>query len=197
MIPPSLPQRLAGWRRAGGRLARWNRRHGLAYLAMVGGGLWLLASGCAGYKLGPTGEVQAGARSLQVNPVVNTTTEPRLGAAVNHALRKEIQRDGTFRLNTQGEGDIIVNTEITRYQRVGIAYDPRDTLTAADYELTMTAKVLVTDRHNGRELLNREVRARTTARIGLDLASAEYQVLPLLADDLAHRITGLLVDGEW
>jgi hypothetical protein len=164
---------------------------------LCAGVLGMAGGGCAGYKLGPTGELPAGNRSVQINPVVNATMEPRLGAAVNQALRQEIQRDGTFRLNTRGDGDLLVNVEIYRYHRRGIAFDPRDTLTATDYELTMEARVVATERRSGREVLKKEARGRTTIRIGTDLVSAERQALPVLAEDLARHISVLLVDGDW
>ena len=166
----------------------------LLALALV---LLLVGAGCAGYKLGPTGEQRAGEKSIQVNPVVNATLEPQLGPAVNHALRKEIQQDGTFRLATHGDGDIALNLELVRYHRRGIAYDPNNTITATDYELILEARVLATDRRSGREMLNKEVRSRTTIRIGPDLTSTERQARPLLAGALAGNIVSLLANGEW
>src|SRR6266704_2790712 len=38
----------------------------------------VLSAGCAGYHLGSTNGVRAGERSVQVNPFVNQTIEPRL-----------------------------------------------------------------------------------------------------------------------
>lgn len=187
--------------RGGGTAAacRWFRVPGS--LTVAGGALLaavlLFGTGCAGYKLGPTGEFRAGQRSVQVNPVHNATLEPRLGPAVTQALRKQLQRDGTLRLDTRDTGDVIVNTEIIRYHRRELAFVPYDTLTAQDYELNVYARVTATSRHSGREILNKEVRGHTLIRVGPDLASAERQALPLLAEDLARRITGLLVDGEW
>lgn len=160
-------------------------------------GWLLLTGGCAGYKLGPTGDVPAGARSIQVNPVLNSTMEPRLGQAVNHALRKQLQREGTFRLDTRGQGDLLLSTEILRYHRRGIAFRPQDTLTAQDYELTMEVRVIATERRSGREVLSKEVKGRTTVFIGTDLVNTERQALPLLADDLARQIVVLLAEGEW
>jgi hypothetical protein len=157
----------------------------------------LAGAGCAGYKLGPTGETRAGERSVQVTSVANNTMEPRLGAAVGHALRKAIQHDGTFHLNTRGDADVVLQVEIVRYHRRGIAYQAQDTLTAEDYELTMDAKVVAIERRSGRQILQKDVTGRTTIRIGSDLVSVERQALPLLADDLARRVTGLLADGEW
>jgi hypothetical protein len=160
-------------------------------------GLLLLGPGCAGYKLGPTGEQRAGEKSIQVNPVANATMEPQLGQAVNHAVRKEIQRDGTFRLATHGDGDIALNIELVRYHRRGIAYDPNNTVTATDYELILEARARATDRRSGREVLNKEIRGRTTIRIGADLTSTERQARPILAEALAENLVSLLANGEW
>jgi hypothetical protein len=159
--------------------------------------LALLLCSCAGYKLGPTGGFRAGEKSIQINPVANATVEPRLGSAVSHALRKTFQRDGTFRLDTRGTGDIVVNTKITHYYRVAVAYRHTDTLTAYDYDVNILAKVVATDRHTGRQILDKEVRGHTLIRVGTDMVSSERQALPLLADNLAQTICSLLADGEW
>ena len=77
--------------------------------------LALLLAGCAGYKLGPVTTDPAGSRSVQIRPFVNRTTEPRVTEYVSESLRKHIQKDGTFRLETQEAGDIIVSGEIIRF----------------------------------------------------------------------------------
>ena len=40
-------------------------------------------------------------------------------------------------------------------------------------------------------------RGYTLVRIGSDLTSTERQALPLLAGELAKRVTALLADGNW
>ena len=47
----------------------------------------LVLSGCAGYKLGPTNNLAAGEKSVQITPFANQTLEPRLGDAVTGALK--------------------------------------------------------------------------------------------------------------
>ena len=66
-----------------------------------------------------------------------------------------------------------------------------------DYALGMTAKLTVRDRGTGKILFDREVSGRTTIRSGSDLASAERQAVPMLAEDLARNATSLIVDGNW
>jgi hypothetical protein len=159
--------------------------------------LILAACGCTGYRLGPvTAQTERG-KSIQVNFFQNHTLEPRLVEAVNQALRKNLQQDGTYKLNTRGAGDIIINGVIVNYQRQGLSFQPTDTLTVRDYQITLVTKVTAVERGSGKVILDREVTGRTTVRSGTDLPSAERQALPLLADDLAKNATTLLVEGAW
>src|SRR5258707_744808 len=77
----------------------------------------LTLAGCAGYRLGPVNGEAAGEKSVQITPFSNKTLEPRLGDAVTSEMRKELQRDGTYKLATHNDGDIIVSGVITHYTR--------------------------------------------------------------------------------
>ena len=156
-----------------------------------------LGVGCQGYRLGSNTDFAAGSRSVQVKFFKNSTLEPRLVTAVSHALRKELQQDGTYALNTSGDADLVITGEILTYERSAIGFIPTDVITAQDYNVTMVAKVIATDADSGQVLMERNIRGRTTLRIGPDLASAERQVLPVLATDLARNATSILVDGNW
>lgn len=160
-------------------------------------GLTALSAGCAGYKLGPTNGIEAGSRSIQFNPPANKTMEPRLAEALNQQLRKQIQRDGTYHLNTKGDGDVTVITTILRYNRIGETFQARDTLTVRDYRVQLFAHVTAYDRVSGKNIVDRDFVGHTTVRIGSDQASSERQALPLLTEDLARNITAAIVDGEW
>jgi hypothetical protein len=158
--------------------------------------LVLVWGGCA-YRVGPTNGEVAGAKSVRVDLFRNETYEPRLSEALGTALRRIVQQDGTYRLSTRGEADIVVDGVITKYWRSGISFDPKDTLTPRDFLIILIAKVTATERATGRLLIDREVRGRTTVRMLDDQASAERQAVPLLAEDLARNVTALLVDGTW
>ena len=164
---------------------------------------WLIAfallawTGCAGYRLGPTNGQVAGAKSIQVNLFRNETFEPRLTEAIGTALRRTLQQDGTYRLDTQGDADVVVSGVVTRYLRTGVSYQREDTITPTDFQITILAKITAMERSSGRVLVDKEVSGRTTIRIGPDLASAERQAVPNLAEDLARNVTSVLVDGTW
>lgn len=153
-------------------------------------------SGCA-YRLGPSNGESAGRRSVQVNPFENKTVEPRLIEAVSFALRRQLQQDGTYELDTRNEGDIVLTGTIVSYERHSLSFQSRDVLTPRDYRLTITAQVTARDRVSGKLLLDKKLTGHSDIRIGADLSSAERQALPLIAADLARNATALLVDGTW
>ena len=158
----------------------------------------VVSSGCAGYKLGPSNGMEAGSKSIQVHPFTNRVLEePRLTEYVTASLRKQLQQDGTYKLDTHNEGDVVVTGAIVDYDRAHLSFQPRDILTPRDYRISIAAEVSARDRNTGKNVLNRRVRGHTTVRIGSDLSSAERQAIPLAAEDLARNITALLADGEW
>jgi len=159
--------------------------------------LAMALSGCSGYHLGPTNGLRAGARSIQVTPFVNQALIPRLSEAVTLSLRKSLQKDGTYRLNTSDEGDIIVTGTILSYHRTELSFQLGDILTPRDYRISITAQVLARERTSGKVILDRPVTGYSTVRVGSDLTSAERQAIPLVADDLAKNATALLADGGW
>ena len=171
-------------------------RHRFALVFASVAAVFVLA-GCAGYKLGPTNGAVAGGRSVTVNFFHNQTQEPRLIEAVNGALRKRIQQDGTLRLDTTGGGDIVLTGEITTFERSGISFNPSDIATVQDYTLRLITHVTATERGTGKVVLDKMVIGKTSIRIRQDLVSTERQVVPLAAADLADRIVSLLVDGAW
>lgn len=153
-------------------------------------------SGCA-YRLGPTNGETAGAHSVEVQPFQNKTLEPHLTDYMENSLRKRLQDDGTYKVDTHDEGDIILSGVITSYERTPLTFQPTDVITVVDYQIAITAQVTARNRSTGKVIFEKQVKGRTTLRIGNDLTSSERAVLPLLTDDVAKKAVALLVDGEW
>ena len=168
-----------------------------SFRLLFGLGLAALLAGCAGYRLGPTNGTPAGSRSVEVALFPNRTLEPRLSEPVAQALRKRFQQDGTFRLATHGDADVLVTGELTQFTRVPLSFQRNDIITTRDYDVQLTARVKAIERGSGKVLLDRDVVARTTIQNHADLGSAERQSAPLLAEDLARKVSSLLVDGAW
>lgn len=152
-------------------------------------------TGC-GYTLGPTNGLTAREKKIQITPFLNRTLEPRLGDAVTTALRRSIQRDGTYHLATQGDADFIVTGTVTKYDRHELNFEPHDVLTVKDFRVNVEAKVTARNVTTGTST-NWTATAYTLVRVGSDLASSERQALPDLADQLAKAVTDSLVNGSW
>src|SRR5580700_1794631 len=112
--------------------------------------LALTLAGCAGYKLGPTNGIPAGSRSVKIQTFANKTREPRVSEYVAISMRKLLQQDGTYRLETSGRPDIMVSGAIIKFTRSGLSYQTNDVLTPQEYTLTLAAHVVAVDLNTGR-----------------------------------------------
>lgn len=160
------------------------------------GGAFLL-TGCTGYTLGPTAGQSAGARSLQLLPVANKTLEPRLADCVQSSMRREIVKDGTFKLDTHDTGDIVVSVTVLTFTRGELSAQPSDVLTFQDYSISMTARVVARERSTDKVLTDSVVGGYTALRASADLTSAERQAMSMLTDDFAIKATHAIADGNW
>jgi hypothetical protein len=167
----------------------------LNFLSIIAAAIF--SAGCAGYQLGPVNGQIAGEKSVEVLPFNNQTLEPRLGDAVTQALRERLQTDGTFHLATREAGDVVVTGVITHYDRKAIAFLNSDVSTVKSYRIGVTAHVTARERDTGKTLLDKNVDGFALVQVGTDLASAERQTSPLLAEDLARNIAELLTEGAW
>jgi hypothetical protein len=154
-------------------------------------------AGCAGYRVGPVNGVAAGARAVTVQPFRNDTFEPRLTEAIDFALRRRLQQDGTYRLDTQNEGDILVSGVIVEFRRQPLSFQPKDVLTPRDYDMLIVAKVAATERISGKSIFDKQFVGRTTVRATDNRDLAERQAQPTMAEDLARNITSALTEGSW
>lgn len=159
--------------------------------------LALFLGGCAGYQIGPTNGQVAGTRSVSYRFFDNRTDEPRLSEPLNTSLRRATQRDGTLRLETASDGDWIVTGTITTFQRSALTLQPADVRTLRDARVLMTVEVVVLEKGTGDVVLQKTLQGQTSLRAGADLASAERQVIPLLAESVAIQLVTLLADGDF
>jgi hypothetical protein len=152
----------------------------------------LATAGC--YHLGPT--LKADYRSVAVPMFANKTLKPQLEAQVANAIVKRIQQDGGLRIESPENADVVVHGQIVRYDRSELRSLQQQTGTPREFRIRIDAMVEARDRRTG-EFVLRPTRITGTADsfIGSDLQSAEFQALPLVADDLARQITSLLVES--
>jgi hypothetical protein len=72
-----------------------------------------------------------------------------------------------------------------------------DVATPENFRVDMLVHVTARERLTGKIILEKDVKGHTFVHIGSDLASAEREALPLLAEDVARNITEMLTEGTW
>ena len=153
----------------------------------------LLTIGCAGYHLGPTQNLPY--RSVAVPMFKNKTLKPQLEAQVTNAIIKRFQSDGTLRIEAVADADVVVTGEITRFSRRVLRSVQSNVNLPWEYRITIEARIEARLRGTGEVVLKPvTVEGHADTFIGSDLQSADEQVLPLIADDLAKRVVPLLAE---
>jgi hypothetical protein len=154
----------------------------------------LLAFGCAGYRIGPV--TKRNFNSIAVPMFRNTTLVPQIEAQVSNAVIQRLQQDGSLRIESESQADVILKGTITKYYRQPLRSLRTDTGVPREYRISITVRVVATDRRTGETVLkSTELDGQSDVFIGEDQQSSEEQALPLIADDVAKRIAGLLVES--
>ncbi len=150
--------------------------------------------GCAGYHVGPV--TKTSFHSLAVPMFRNETLRPQREAQITNELLRRLQQDGSLQIEPQSRADAILTGTVVRYNRIALRSLQSDTGVPREYRIEITVRVEARDRRTGETVLNStEVKGTSDVFIGEDQQSAEMQALPLLADDIAKRVAGLLVES--
>ncbi len=155
----------------------------------------LLLAGCMGYRVGSL--LKGDYHSVAVVMFQNRTPRPEPGfeAQITGAIIKRLQSDGTLQVGSQDNADIVLTGRITHYKRLPLRSTRELSSVPREYRVTITAKIEAHDRRTGAVVIKTtEVSGTADTFIGADLQSADFQALPLVADDMARRVVSLLVE---
>ena len=154
----------------------------------------LLVSGCAGYHVGPVSHRNFNSIAVPMFP--NRTLRPQLEAQITNAIIKRLQQDGSLRVTSEANADVVLTGSIIHYQRDPLRSLRTDTGVPREYEIAITVRVEARDHRTGEVVLKTtDVIGKSDVFIGVDQQSAEEQVLPLIADDIGYRVMKLLVEN--
>jgi hypothetical protein len=152
----------------------------------------LLAAGCSHYSLG-TGRA-APFRTLHVEPVTNRTLLPQAPAVLTSRLREAFARDGRAQL-ADAPADAVLTVALSGYRREVAAVREGDTGLARKFNVTLDALCTLRLPASGKVLFeNRLIQVTREVFTDSGQLQAEYQVLPLLADALAAKVTRATLD---
>lgn len=169
---------------------------------------FLLATGCAGYRLG-TG-VERPYESVFIPPVDTQGEVPQAAAIFTTQLRETFIRDGRLRVtNTPDEADVVLTVKITEAGRRTLTALGTDSGLARKLAYTLDARVTLADTAGGKvwfadRPLTIERQVFTDVGGAADpipgtievvqQTQAEYQLVPIIGDALAARVRGMVLD---
>ena len=162
-----------------------------AAIAFVIAPLAAVLAGC-NYHLGT--EANPPFSSITVAAVKNATYEPQLQAVIHAQLVDSLAQEKSLHVVPSG-GQALISVTLSDYKRDVSAVNPQDTGTASSYDLTLTAKVTLTDVRGGKVLFHDRVfKATLPAFAQTGFINTETQTLPLLTRELAKQIKDAVVD---
>ncbi len=165
------------------------RCYRLAALLLV-----LLSAGCAGYRVGSL--LNADYKTVAVPMFRNKSYKPQTEAQVTNAILKRFQSEGSLQVVNEADADLLVTGTITEFARAELRSVREDTDIVREYRITIKAEIAAINRRTGEVVLKKTtVTGSADTFIGSDLQSAEYQALPLVADDLAKKVVTLLTES--
>jgi hypothetical protein len=166
--------------------------------------LCLCLAGCAHYQLGTTGKLAFS--SLYIEPVANkVVTLPQAQAPVGTQVRQAFAEDGRVEvMDSSQAADATLTITLTDYHREVAAARENDTGLASKFVVTLGATCTLRDNRSGHLYFEKRV---VTVQRGVyadngvpsgpatgNQLQSEYNTIPLLAGDLANRLTHVVLD---
>jgi len=161
----------------------------------------LSLNGCSHYRLGTDHKLTFS--TLYVAPIENEAVLPQITALFSSELRTTFLRDARVTLvNSPTGADATLTVSVARYSRVGATGRLDDGGLARKFNFTITAVCTLTDNRTRKPLFEKRVIEVTrqffstptpTSRES-DQLQAEYNLMPILANALADRVTHATLD---
>jgi len=179
---------------AAGRALRSPAWLGVAGCLLSSVACLLFATSCSNYHLG-TGST-AKFTSLYVAPVTSEALIPQARVLVATQVREALIRDGRVTLADSPEhADAVLTLVLATYSRQVVVSKQDDTGLARRFEVTLVARAtLVDSRTKQPYFTSRVLEAKRGVFTDSGLVPAEYEGLPLLAEDLANKTVHAVLD---
>jgi len=162
--------------------------------------LTLCVAGC-GYHLGgikPTPMRRV--TTVAVPTFKNNTLLPRIEAQTADAVAKQFQQDGTYRLDSSDQADVIVEGTIVSVDRLPMRIFASNVLQTSEFELTLRVKYRVIDRVTGAVLMEGNAVGVTpffseADLVNSDLVTNQNMNYPIAAQRMAEHLVSKVAEG--
>ncbi len=156
--------------------------------------LFFAGSGCSHYRLG-TGAAP-NFTTIHVAPVLSRALIPQAQPLVSTQIRESFIRDGRVApVDSATDADVVLTVTLLSYAREVATVRSGDTGLARKFDVTLTAELNLRDNRNGIDrFTSRLVVVKRQLFTDSGQVQAEYQLLPLLAADLAEKARHAVLD---
>ena len=153
----------------------------------------LTLPGCVGYRLGST--LPPDVKAIYVQLFINKCNEPLLEIDTTNATIAEFQKDGTLRIVSKSEADVLLETTLSAMTLTPLRYNQTtDKTKPNEYRLTLQVS-FVLKRAKTREIMNEaSVIGESTFVFVGNLNSSKRAAIPAASEDLAKRIVEKVVE---
>ena len=118
--------------------------------------LAVLVLAACGYHLSGTGTtVPESARTIRIALFTNHTRETGLEVRLHRAVEDEFRRQGTLRIVTEDDADLVLSGDIRRFTSVPVAFSATDE--AVQYQGIMQVSLRLTERESGHLLFENKL----------------------------------------
>lgn len=145
-----------------------------------------------------TSPVPPAKRTVSVPTFRNESEVTEFGSIATRQVLREFQREGTFKIKTNGDAAIEVQGIVEKIDTSVSGYDRRSGMRIASYAVTSEVSVSVIDKASGVVLLdNCKFTARASFTAREDYMTALRDASGALADDLARQVVDAVVNLKW
>ncbi len=157
-------------------------------------GLCAATAACSHYQLGTGAKIKFS--TLYIAPVSNKAMIPQAQAIMTTQLREAFIRDGRVSLvNSPDSADAVLTVTLIGYDRTVAVALASDTGLARRFDLALQAHATLTDNsHKKTYFADRALTATRGVFTDSGLVPAEYETLPLLAEQLAKETLHAVLD---
>lgn len=166
----------------------------LAFVVGVAGLFLSLATSCSNYHLGTGTKVKFS--TLFIAPVTSKTVIPQAQVVITTQLREAFIKDGRVAIVDSPESaDAVLRITLIGYDRTATVSRSDDTGLARRFDLTLKAEATLTDnRTKETYFADRILSAKRGVFTDSGLVPAEYETMPLLAEQLASETVHAVLD---
>lgn len=154
----------------------------------------MLPTSCSNYQLGTGAKTRFA--TLFIAPVSSKVAIPQAQALITTQLREAFIRDGRVSLaDSPDTADAVLTISLVGYDRTAVVSRAEDTGLARRFDVTLQAQATLVDNQNKKTYFaERPLRATRGVFTDSGLVPAEYENMPLLAEQLAKEAVHAVLD---